>query len=229
MITANIWLIWLADSYLSLLITFEGHIINQKMLVQPLLTSESPVYHMDSPKDLTAASLLNPAACWGSGPALSDGRSWTSELRPEKYSLHLWSCSPSICREEDFIKPSLTFRLCTEEKEILYLRVSSLQCGLSSPAESSFTPESCSLFRLKSRSFRWDGLDFRAEARERQLSSVNRQHINLQRGNSFNKPQIVVRSQIEAKYNIYLRVSSLQFGLSTPTDSCFTPESCRLL
>ena len=29
--------------------------------------------------------------------------------------------------------------------------------------------------------------------------------------------------------NPYLSVSSLQFGLFSPADTCFTPESCRLL
>ena len=50
------------------------------------LTSESPVCSLDSVENHTAASLLNPAARCHPGPALSDGRGWTSELRPEKHS-----------------------------------------------------------------------------------------------------------------------------------------------
>ena len=50
------------------------------------LTSESPVYSLDSAENHTAPSLLNPAACFDSGSVLSDGRGWTSELRPEKNS-----------------------------------------------------------------------------------------------------------------------------------------------
>ncbi len=50
------------------------------------LTSESPVCSLDSPENHTAASLLNPAACCHSAAALSDGRGWTSELRPDKHS-----------------------------------------------------------------------------------------------------------------------------------------------
>ena len=43
------------------------------------------------------------------------------------------------------------------------LRDSSLQFGLSSPADSSFTPESCSMLWLRSSSLRWEGLDLSAE------------------------------------------------------------------
>ena len=50
------------------------------------LTSESPVDSLDSPVQHREASLLNPAARSDLAPALSDGRSWTSELRPEKHS-----------------------------------------------------------------------------------------------------------------------------------------------
>ena len=59
------------------------------------------------------------------------------------------------------------------------LRVSSLQCGLSFRSDSSFTPESCRLFPLRSSSLRWEGLDFRAETREAQLISDNLQLSNL--------------------------------------------------
>jgi len=62
----------------------------------PLLTSESPVYSLDSPRDHGDPSGLNPAGCWVSGPVLSDGRGWTSELRPEKNSWSLTNCSSSI-------------------------------------------------------------------------------------------------------------------------------------
>ena len=57
------------------------------------LTSESPVCSVDSPENHTAASLLNPAACWNSGPDVSDGRGWTSELRAENHSWSLTNCS----------------------------------------------------------------------------------------------------------------------------------------
>ena len=52
------------------------------------------------------------------------------------------------------------------------LRVSSLQFGLSSPTDNSFTSESCSMLWDRSSSLRWDGLDFRAEAREQQISDT---------------------------------------------------------
>ena len=51
------------------------------------LLTESPVYSLDSSEDQTAASHLNPAGCFPTDPALSDGmRGWTSELRPENHS-----------------------------------------------------------------------------------------------------------------------------------------------
>lgn len=49
-------------------------------------TSESPGYSLDSPVQHTGAPLLNPAE---SGPALSDGKGWSSEPRPKKHSLSL--------------------------------------------------------------------------------------------------------------------------------------------
>ena len=54
----------------------------------PLLTSESPVYSLDSSQDQEAASLLNPSGCFHSGSDVSDGRGWTSELVQENHS---WS------------------------------------------------------------------------------------------------------------------------------------------
>ena len=60
------------------------------------LTSESPVYILDSPVQNTAASLLNPAACCHSGPDVLDGRGWTSELRPEKHSWSLTDGTTTI-------------------------------------------------------------------------------------------------------------------------------------
>jgi hypothetical protein len=48
------------------------------------------------------------------------------------------------------------------------LRVSSVQCGLPSPAESSFTPESCRLLILRSSSFRLEDLELRTETRDSQ-------------------------------------------------------------
>uniref|UniRef100_A0A4W6FLM9 Uncharacterized protein n=1 Tax=Lates calcarifer TaxID=8187 RepID=A0A4W6FLM9_LATCA len=59
------------------------------------------------------------------------------------------------------------------------LKVSSVQSGLSTRSHSSFTSESCRLFPLRSRSLRWEGLDFRAETREEQLISDKLQHHNL--------------------------------------------------
>ncbi len=66
------------------------------------------------------------------------------------------------------------------------LRVSSLQFGFFTRSDS-FTAESCSLLRLTSSSLRWEGLDFRAEAREAQLISDKLQRNNL------NKKQMIER------------------------------------
>ena len=48
------------------------------------------------------------------------------------------------------------------------LRVSSLHCGLPSPAESSFTPESCRSLVLRSSSLRLEEVELRTEARASQ-------------------------------------------------------------
>ena len=60
------------------------------------LTPVPPVYSLDSPENHTAASLLTPSGCCYSGPDVSDGRGWTSELRPENHSWSLTNCSSSI-------------------------------------------------------------------------------------------------------------------------------------
>ena len=48
------------------------------------------------------------------------------------------------------------------------LRVSNVQCGLPSPAESRFTPESCRSLVLRSSSLRLEELELRTEARASQ-------------------------------------------------------------
>ena len=67
-------------------------------LQQPLHTWECPVCSEDPPVQQTAASLLSLLDDCSSGPALSDGRGWISELRPEKHSLPLWSDSLTGCK-----------------------------------------------------------------------------------------------------------------------------------
>ncbi|MCI4382179.1 hypothetical protein PGIGA_G00260770, partial [Pangasianodon gigas] len=54
----------------------------------------------------------------------------------------------------------------------VYLSISSVQCGFFSPAESSFTPEFCSLLILRSSSLRLEEFELRTEDRTLQLSSV---------------------------------------------------------
>lgn len=58
------------------------------------------------------------------------------------------------------------------------LRLSSLQFGLFRKSLSGFTPESCRLFLRRSSSMR-EGLNFRAEARDSQLTSDKLQDFNL--------------------------------------------------
>ena len=48
------------------------------------------------------------------------------------------------------------------------LRVFSVQCGIPSPAESSFTPESCRSLVLRSSSLRLEELELRTETRASQ-------------------------------------------------------------
>lgn len=51
-----------------------------------LLVSESPAGRLDSSQNHAEASFWNPVACSHSGPLLSDGNDWTSELRPNNHS-----------------------------------------------------------------------------------------------------------------------------------------------
>ncbi len=121
-ITTSFWLLWLADCSLCLSLCPITILLSQldwgkqEILelcfdtncvyynpaesswtdTNPLLTSESPVCSLDSSQDQREASLLNPAGCCYSAAALSDGRGWTSELRPEKHSWSLTNCSTSI-------------------------------------------------------------------------------------------------------------------------------------
>ena len=53
---------------------------------QKCLTSVSPVYTVESPENHTAASVLNPAACFHPDAGVSDGKGWTSVLKSEKHS-----------------------------------------------------------------------------------------------------------------------------------------------
>ncbi len=71
------------------------------------LTSESPVCSLDSSVQHTAASLLNPAACCDSCSALSDGRGWTSELRPQLHSESLRVHSQKVCDDRKYKTHSL--------------------------------------------------------------------------------------------------------------------------
>ena len=63
------------------------------------LTSESPVYSLDSPVQQTDASLMNQTVCFHSGPDVSDGRGWTSELRPKLHSESLRVHSQKVCND----------------------------------------------------------------------------------------------------------------------------------
>ena len=65
---------------------------------RPLHTWECPVSSVDPSLQPTAASPLSLLDDCSSGPALSDGRGWSSELRPEKHSLPLWSDSLTGCK-----------------------------------------------------------------------------------------------------------------------------------
>ena len=67
------------------------------------LTSESPVYSLDSPVQQIEAQFLNqsdnPPGGFHSGQALSDGRGWTSELRPQLHSESLRVHSQKVCND----------------------------------------------------------------------------------------------------------------------------------
>ncbi|TNN33636.1 hypothetical protein EYF80_056201 [Liparis tanakae] len=87
--------------------------------------------------------------------------------RPVQYSIS--SMKPDKCH--DCI--SDLFKVLVVQSE----RVSSLKCGLSSPAERSFTPESCSMLSLRSRCFRLEDWELRTEDRAPQLLSERARHL----------------------------------------------------
>ena len=60
------------------------------MMSFPRHTWECPVSSVDPPVQQRAAQLQSLLGDCSSGPALSDGRGWSSELRPEKHSLPVW-------------------------------------------------------------------------------------------------------------------------------------------
>ena len=61
-------------------------------------TWECPVSSVDPQVQQSAASPLSLLDDCSSGPALSDGRGWSLELRPEKHSLPLWLDILTDCR-----------------------------------------------------------------------------------------------------------------------------------
>ena len=73
------------------------------------------------------------------------------------------------------------------------LRVSSVQCGLPSPAESSFTPESCRSLVFRSSSFRLEELELRTEARASQHLSDRWQAFILQTNKKNNMLGTVIK------------------------------------
>ena len=72
---------------------------------------------------------------------------------------------------------------CTaDEKKLMSdLRISSLQCGLCSPTDSDFTPESCRSLLLRSSSLREDDWELRTEDRDSQLLSDRLQPLSLKK------------------------------------------------
>ena len=73
------------------------------------------------------------------------------------------------------------------------LRISSLQCGLFNPSESSFTSGSCRSLWLRSNSIMWQ-FELRAEDNSLQLSSVRSHLFNLSQtlGNTWKHEDLLV-------------------------------------
>lgn len=120
------------------------------------------------------------------------------------------------------------------------LRISRLQSGLFRKPLSS-TPEPGMSLVLRSRYLRWEGLDFRAEVRRSQLvtdklqlTNLNKEQwrskcIYLQFHESLCHCGSVDTHCPSVEPGTDLRTSSLQFGLFSPVQSCFIPESCSSL
>lgn len=61
-------------------------------------TWDCPVSSVDPPIRQKAALLPSLLGDCNSGPAPSNGRGWSLQLRPEKHSLPLWSDSLTVCK-----------------------------------------------------------------------------------------------------------------------------------
>ena len=149
-----------------------------------VLTSEFPVDKEDSWDQHRDASLLNLSIHFYSGPALSDGKGWTLEPRPENNTFHVWCYTLTSCKKKKHVINFYIITICKEcfiHKEIWlpYLKVFSLKSGVSRSSQRSLTPGLHNLFSLRSSSLRWEGLRSRAETREAQPISDRLQCLNL--------------------------------------------------
>ena len=149
-------------------------------------TWQTPVCSGGPPVQHTAAGLLWLLDGCSSGLTLSDGRGWTSELRPEKHSLPLRPDNVTVCREPAEIRQTLTqsqhaSNIIFNHMFMTDLSCSSLQSGLFSPTHSSSTPESFRGLVLRSRTLRLEEL--RTEDRAAQLLSDSSHLLRLERRN----------------------------------------------
>lgn len=98
-------------------------------------------------------------------------------------------------------------------------KVLSPHCGFSRKPHTAFTPESCSLLRLRSRCFRWEGLDFSAETRQLISDNVQSSKLKKKKGNGNSKqlrPKFLKKLEQTNKTFFYIcikKTSSLVFDI----------------
>lgn len=71
-------------------------VIMRKCRCYSILTSVLSIYSLDSLGKDWAASYANPPGCFYSGPDVSGGRGWSSELQPDHHSWFLTNCIHAI-------------------------------------------------------------------------------------------------------------------------------------
>ena len=91
------------------------------------------------------------------------------------------------------------------------LRLSSLQCGLPSPSESGFTPESCRSLLLRSSSIRLEELELRTEARASQHLQDRWQPFSLVNINTYFIFKRMTDSEKSSDYQLFFRTQLRSF------------------
>lgn len=119
-------------------------------------------------------------------------------------------CVPQRVTITPLMKPEQSNKLVSDP------RLSSRHWGSSRKLQSSSTAESCSSLKLSSSFLRWEGLDFRADVSDTQLTWDSLQQLNLISGRSRSKPKVIILDNSP----VYSSVSILHVSTSNWTFRC---------